>query len=228
MKVLIVEDNAVLAEKISVWLAKENFTVDVAQNGKEANFFVETSSYQAIILDIGLPDENGLSLMQKWRSSGRDEAILILTARSNWTERVEGLNAGADDYLPKPFEFDELKARLSAIIRRKDGRATDKIIVDGFLLNATYRTLTTPDHKEFRLTATEYRLLQCFLRSPDRVFSQDELVEALYNIERCPTRNVVQVYIARLRKILGKKRIKTLRGQGYYFARDSLQKRVEA
>lgn len=133
MKVLIVEDNAVLAEKISVWLAKENFTVDVAQNGKEANFFVETSSYQAIILDIGLPDENGLSLMQKWRSNGKDEAILILTARSNWTERVEGLNAGADDYLPKPFEFDELKARLSAIIRRKDGRTTDKIAVDGFL-----------------------------------------------------------------------------------------------
>ncbi|EDM49483.1 response regulator transcription factor [Marinobacter algicola] len=220
MKVLIVEDNAVLAEKISVWLAKENFTVDVAQNGKEANFFVETSSYQAIILDIGLPDENGLSLMQKWRSNGKDEAILILTARSNWTERVEGLNAGADDYLPKPFEFDELKARLSAIIRRKDGRTTDKIAVDGFLLNSTYRTLTTPDHKEFRLTATEYRLLQCFLRSPDRVFSQDDLVESLYNIERCPTRNVVQVYIARLRKILGKSRIKTLRGQGYYFARD--------
>lgn len=221
MKVLIVEDNALLAEKISVWLAKENFIVDVAQNGKEANFLVETSSYQAIILDIGLPDENGLSLMQKWRSNGKDEAILILTARSNWTERVEGLNAGADDYLPKPFEFDELKARLSAIIRRKDGRTTDKIAVDGFLLNSTHRTLTTPDCREFRLTATEYRLLQCFLRSPDRVFSQDDLVESLYNIERCPTRNVVQVYIARLRKILGKERIKTLRGQGYYFARDT-------
>ncbi|BBI75252.2 hypothetical protein HAALTHF_45520n [Vreelandella aquamarina] len=113
------------------------------------------------------------------------------------------MNAGADDYLPKPFEFDELKARLSAIIRRKDGRTTDQISVDGFSLNATYRTLTTPDQKEFRLTATEFRLLQCFLRSPDRVFSQDELVETLYNIERCPTRNVVQVYIARLRKIIG-------------------------
>jgi DNA-binding response OmpR family regulator len=220
MKVLIVEDNAVLADKVSGWLTKENYTVDVAKNGKEANFFVETGSYQAIILDIGLPDENGLSLMQKWRNNGKNEAILILTARSNWTERVEGLNAGADDYLPKPFEFDELKARLNAIIRRKDGRPTDKINVDGFVLNSTYRTLTTPDNEEYRLTATEYRLLQCFLRSPDRVFSQDELVESLYNIERCPTRNVVQVYIVRLRKILGKEKIKTLRGQGYFFARE--------
>jgi len=220
MKVLIVEDNAVLADKVSGWLTKENYTVDVAKNGKEANFFVETGSYQAIILDIGLPDENGLSLMQKWRNNGKNEAILILTARSNWTERVEGLNAGADDYLPKPFEFDELKARLNAIIRRKDGRPTDKINVDGFVLNSTYRTLTTPDNNEHRLTATEYRLLQCFLRSPDRVFSQDELVESLYNIERCPTRNVVQVYIVRLRKILGKEKIKTLRGQGYFFARE--------
>jgi DNA-binding response OmpR family regulator len=158
--------------------------------------------------------------MRKWRKDGKAEAILILTARSNWTERVEGLNAGADDYLPKPFEFDELKARLNAIIRRKDGRVTDELCVDGFRLNSTYRTLTTPDQKEFRLTATEYRLLQCFLRSPDRVFSQDNLVESLYNIERCPSRNVVQVYITRLRKILGKDRIKTLRGQGYFFARD--------
>ena len=105
-------------------------------------------------------------------------------------------------------------------IRRKDGRTTDQISVDGFSLNATYRTLTTPDQKEFRLTATEFRLLQCFLRSPDRVFSQDELVESLYNIERCPTRNVVQVYITRLRKIIGVNKIKTLRGQGYYFEKD--------
>ncbi|GBO88415.1 MULTISPECIES: response regulator transcription factor [Marinobacter] len=223
MKVLIVEDNAVLAEKICGWLTKENFTVDIALTGKEADSFVKSSRYQVIILDIGLPDENGLSLMQKWRSDGKDEAILVLSARSSWTERVEGLNAGADDYLPKPFEFDELKARLSAIIRRKDGRLTNEIIVDGFQLNPTFRTLTTPDRIEFRLTATEYRLLQCFLRSPDRVFSQDELVESVYNIERCPTRNVIQVYIARLRKMLGKKKIKTLRGQGYFFARDPLQ-----
>lgn len=223
MKVLIVEDNAVLAEKICGWLTKENFTVDIALSGKEADSFVKSSRYQVIILDIGLPDENGLSLMQKWRSDGKDEAILVLSARSSWTERVEGLNAGADDYLPKPFEFDELKARLSAIIRRKDGRLTNEIIVDGFQLNPTFRTLTTPDRIEFRLTATEYRLLQCFLRSPDRVFSQDELVESIYNIERCPTRNVIQVYIARLRKMLGKKKIKTLRGQGYFFARDPLQ-----
>jgi len=197
--------------------------VDIALTGKEADSFVKSSRYQVIILDIGLPDENGLSLMQKWRSDGKDEAILVLSARSSWTERVEGLNAGADDYLPKPFEFDELKARLSAIIRRKDGRLTNEIIVDGFQLNPTFRTLTTPDRIEFRLTATEYRLLQCFLRSPDRVFSQDELVESVYNIERCPTRNVIQVYIARLRKMLGKKKIKTLRGQGYFFARDPLQ-----
>ncbi len=182
MKVLIVEDNAVLAEKICGWLTKENFTVDIALTGKEADSFVKSSRYQVIILDIGLPDENGLSLMQKWRSDGKDEAILVLSARSSWTERVEGLNAGADDYLPKPFEFDELKARLSAIIRRKDGRLTNEIIVDGFQLNPTFRTLTTPDRIEFRLTATEYRLLQCFLRSPDRVFSQDELVESVYNI----------------------------------------------
>ncbi|WP_148863326.1 response regulator [Marinobacter fonticola] len=219
MKLLIIEDNVILADKLASWLVKENYTVDIAHNGSEANFLVETGNYQSIILDIGLPDENGLSLMQKWRKSGRDEAILILTARSNWTERVEGLNAGADDYLPKPFEFDELKARLNAIVRRRDGRTTDKISVDDYSLNSTYRTLTTPEHEEFRLTATEYRLLQCFLRSPDRVFSQDELVEALYNIERCPTRNVVQVYIARLRKILGKEKIKTLRGQGYFFAK---------
>mgnify|MGYP002881699409 FL=1 len=212
-----------LAEKICGWLTKENFTVDIALTGKEADSFVKSSRYQVIILDIGLPDENGLSLMQKWRSDGKDEAILVLSARSSWTERVEGLNAGADDYLPKPFEFDELKARLSAIIRRKDGRLTNEIIVDGFQLNPTFRTLTTPDRIEFRLTATEYRLLQCFLRSPDRVFSQDELVESVYNIERCPTRNVIQVYIARLRKMLGKKKIKTLRGQGYFFARDPLQ-----
>ncbi len=197
--------------------------MDIALTGKEADSFVKSSRYQVIILDIGLPDENGLSLMQKWRSDGKDEAILVLSARSSWTERVEGLNAGADDYLPKPFEFDELKARLSAIIRRKDGRLTNEIIVDGFQLNPTFRTLTTPDRIEFRLTATEYRLLQCFLRSPDRVFSQDELVESVYNIERCPTRNVIQVYIARLRKMLGKKKIKTLRGQGYFFARDPLQ-----
>jgi two-component system OmpR family response regulator len=221
MKVLIVEDNAVLAENVSGWLTKVNYIVDVAKNGKEADLFVKTNNYQAIILDIGLPDENGLSLMKKWRKTGKDEAILILTARSNWTERVEGLNAGADDYLPKPFEFGELQARLNAIIRRKDGRATNQIIVDGLSLNSTRRTITTPDQKEITLTATEFRLLQCFLRSPGRVFSQDELVESLYNVERSPTKNVVQVYIARLRKVVGKDRIKTLRGQGYFFSRDS-------
>ena len=107
MKILIVEDNAVLAKRISDWLAQAHYTVDIAKTGKEADSLIETSSYQAVILDIGLPDENGLSLMQRWRKNGKKEAILILTARSNWTERVEGLNAGADDYLPKPFEFDE-------------------------------------------------------------------------------------------------------------------------
>ena len=220
MKILIVEDNAFLAERISKWLERADYAVDIAKNAEEADFFVGTSLYEGIVLDIGLPDKNGLSLLREWRKSGRDDAILILTARSNWSERVQGLNAGADDYLPKPFEFEELQARLNAIIRRKDGRSTNEIGVGGYRLNNNCRTLSTPTGEDHRLTATEFRLLQCFLRSPGRVFSQDDLVDLLYNIDRSPGNNVIQVYITRLRKLLGKSKIKTLRGQGYFFDPD--------
>ncbi len=219
MRILLVEDEQVFAGKLVDWLTRADYVVDHAATGGAAEALLKSESYRVIVLDIGLPDIDGLSLLRQWRRNHRLEPVLILTARSKWMERVEGLRAGADDYLPKPFHFEELVARLDVIVRRSEGRLSSRLSAGGFVLADESRSLTCPDGSEHTLTATEFRLMRCLISRPGRVFSTGELIDELYNIDRSPTRNVVQVYITRLRKIVGKERIRVLRGQGYYFDR---------
>ncbi|MBQ0832700.1 response regulator transcription factor [Marinobacter sp.] len=218
MRLLLVEDEVVFAEKLMGQLEQAGYAVDHAATAHAAEVLFQSEAYRVAILDIGLPVTDGLTLLRKWRLENRQEPVLLLTARSKWMERVEGLRAGADDYLPKPFHFEELVARLEVIVRRSEGRVSSKISAYGFTLNDETRSLECPEGASYTLTATEYRLLRCFMARPGRVFSVEELIDELYNIDRSPTLNVIQVYITRLRKMVGKEYIRSLRGQGYYFS----------
>jgi len=219
MKLLLVEDEAIFAEKLVEWLERAGYAVDHATTSNAADALFKSEVYRVVVLDIGLPGMNGLSLLRQWRRENRCEPVLLLTARSKWMERVEGLRAGADDYLPKPFHFEELLARLEVIVRRSEGRVSSQLSARGYVLKDESRSLECPDGVVYTLTATEFRLLRCLISRPGRVFSIAELIDELYNIDRSPTQNVVQVYITRLRKMVGKDCIRSLRGQGYYFVK---------
>ena len=170
-----------------------------------------------VVLDLGLPDGNGLDLLREWRGEGVDWPVLILTARDEWQDKVNGLKAGADDYLAKPFQVEELVARLQALIRRSEGRVDTRIVVGGFALDEHRQALTTPDGVDHTLTGTEFRLLRCLMSRPGRVFSKDQLLEQVYSLDHSPSTNAIEAYIRRLRKRVGRETIGTRRGQGYVF-----------
>ena len=217
MRLLLVEDDRLLAEGLSSQLEKAGFSVDATHTAKEALTLAEQEDYRAVVLDLGLPDGNGLDVLRKWRTSRVSFPVLILTARGDWQDKVNGLKAGADDYLAKPFQTEELIARLNAIVRRSEGRVHSLVKAGRFELDENRQSLKMEDGTQHSLTGTEFRLLRCLMSRPGQVFSKEQLMEQLYNLNDSPSENVIEAYVRRLRKLVGSETISTRRGQGYLF-----------
>ena len=215
MKLLLAEDDVKLAEYLVRNLKALGYVVEWADNGVDAEFLAIEEDFDCIILDLGLPQKPGLEVLRSWRVQKLETPVLILTARDSWQERVDGLRAGADDYLGKPFKIEELLARLEAVLRRRFGHADNSLRVADIELDIDSRTVTMADGESIRLTAIEFRILRYLMLNPDRILSKTELSEHVYEEEQIKDSNVIEVYVNRLRSILGKERITTHRGQGY-------------
>ena len=214
MRVLVVEDNAEVARQLKSTLERELFVVDVAADGEKGWFMGDTESYDAIVLDLGLPKLDGLTVLQRWRQGGNHVPVLILTSRDTWREKVAGLRAGADDYLAKPFELEELLARIEALLRRATGHSSP-VLKSGEVELDTSSARVTMNGNPVNLTAQEYRALQYLMQNEGKVVSKAELSEHIYEqvIER--DSNVIEVLINNLRKKISPALIKTRRGLGY-------------
>jgi len=214
MRVLVVEDDRRIAGAVTETLTGAGYVVDHEADGEEAWFKGDTEDYGAVILDLGLPGMDGLAILKRWRTGGRNFPILVLTARGTWSERVEGIDAGADDYLPKPFEMDELLARLRAVIRRSAGHATPSMTVGDIVLDPRQMRVTVAGVPK-ALSPQEYRLLAYLMLHEGRVVPQQELAEQLHGAHEDRESNAVEVLIGRLRRKLRSDLIKTRRGFGY-------------
>jgi two-component system OmpR family response regulator len=214
VKVLIVEDEPRIAADIERMLKASGMAVDVCRDGEDAWFKGGTENYDAAILDLGLPKLDGLQVLKRWRAEGRNFPVLVLTARGVWTERVEGINAGADDYLPKPFEMEELLARLRAIIRRTAGQAAP-VLTAGDLTLDTRQMRVSQRGAPVALSPLEYRLISFLMHHAGEVVPATELAEHLYDTGTDRDPNAIEVIVARLRRKLGSSAIETRRGFGY-------------
>ncbi|MEO5338381.1 MAG: response regulator transcription factor [Magnetospirillum sp. WYHS-4] len=214
MRILVVEDEPTLARQLKEALEEEAYAVDLATDGEDGHFQGETEPYDAVILDLGLPMLDGLSVLKRWRAAGRSMPVLILTARGAWHEKVEGIDAGADDYLGKPFQMEELKARLRALIRRAGGHASPQIACGPVVLD-TRSGRVTVEGKAVTLTSHEFRVLSYLLHQMGRVVSRSELTEHVYAQDFDRDSNTIEVFVGRLRRKLGVEIIQTVRGLGY-------------
>jgi two-component system OmpR family response regulator len=217
MRLLLVEDDRDLADGLKADLGAAGFAVDYAANGIDGAFLGADAPYDLIVLDLGLPGRPGLEVLREWRGRGVHTPVLILTARDAWHERVDGLKAGADDYLGKPFHTEELLARIQALVRRAAGNPAPMLSVGGLTLDEDRQCARLPDSTEVELTGTEFRLLRYFMHNPDKVLSKDRLTEHVYDQEAEPGSNLIEVYVRRLREKIGRERVQTQRGQGYVF-----------
>ncbi len=217
MRLLLVEDDAALAGDLVPELRRAGYAVDLAGDGEEALFMGGTENYDVVILDLGLPRMNGLELLKRWRTDGNKVPVLILTARDSWREKVDGLKAGADDYLTKPFHFEELLARLQALLRRSHDTVVAQLKAEGLMLDEEYQQIVLDDGATVPLTGTEFRLLRYFMMNPGKLLSKTRLTEHVYEQDFDRDSNLIEVYVRRLREKIGKERIETRRGQGYVF-----------
>jgi two-component system response regulator PhoP len=221
MRVLVVEDENALRDQLAAELKRAGYVVDAAKDGEEGLYFGREYQYDAAVVDLGLPKLDGLQLIRKLREDGRPFPVLVLTARGHWKDKVTGLEAGADDYLTKPFQLEELLARLNALVRRAAGHAAP-VIVRGTLTLDTARREVRVNGAPVELTAFEYRLLEYLMINAGRVVSKTELTDHLYEQDYDRDSNVIEVFVGRLRKKLdpsGKlSPIRTVRGQGYRLA----------
>jgi len=214
MRVLIVDDEPALSEHLARSLSEAGYAVDVAADGEQADFAVRTESYDAVLLDLGLPRIDGLTVLRNWRQSGVGVPVLVLTARGSWHETVDGIDAGADDYVAKPFRIEEVLARLRGLIRRASGHAQQQLRCGDVTLDPRL-VRVTKDGVPIRLTSHEFRVLSYLMHHRDRVVSQAELTEHIYAQDFDRDSNTVEVFIARLRRKLGPALIETVRGLGY-------------
>lgn len=214
MRILIVEDEPTLRAQLAEGVGAAGYAVDVAENGTDAHYMGDTEPYDAVILDLGLPQMDGITVLRKWRTTGRSMPVLILTARDGWHEKVAGIDAGADDYLTKPFHMEELLARLRALIRRAGGHATSEMVCGPLTLD-TRNSRATVAGQALTLTSHEYRVLAYLMHHRDEVVSRSDLVEHIYAQDFDRDSNTVEVFIARLRKKLPPGMIETVRGLGY-------------
>jgi two-component system, OmpR family, response regulator len=217
MRVLVVEDDRELARQLRDALAEAGYVVDLAHDGEDGHFLGDTEPYDAVVLDLGLPELDGISVLERWRRDGRMMPVLILTARDRWHEKVAGFDAGADDYVAKPFHMEEVLARLRALVRRAAGHATPELVCGPLQLD-TRSARVTVDGTPIRLTAQEFRLLAYLMHHQDKVVSRTELTEHLYDQDFDRDSNTIEVFVGRLRKKLGANLIQTVRGLGYCLA----------
>lgn len=217
MRLLLVEDNVPLADELTDSLTRQGYAVDWLADGRDADYQGGSEPYDLIVLDLGLPGKPGLEVLQAWRSRGVATPVLILTARDSWAERIEGLKAGADDYLTKPFHPEELLLRIQALLRRAHGVANQPLLEAGGLALDEACQRCRKDGQEIELTAGEFRLLRYFMLHPGQFLSKTQLTEHLYDGETERDSNVIEVHVNRLRGKLGRELIETRRGQGYRF-----------
>ncbi len=217
MRILLVEDETILCDQIRQVLKSEAFVVDVAHDGDEGAFLGETEPYDVIVLDIGLPRRDGISVLKSWRGQGIKTPVLILTARGGWSEKVEGLDAGADDYLVKPFHMAELSARIRALIRRQAGRAVSTFERGEFSFDLRNHQAKVSGFPVL-LTAQEVMVIAYLINNAGRLISRTELSEHVYAYDGDRDSNTIAVFITRLRKKLGAELIHTERGRGYMVA----------
>ncbi len=217
MRLLLVEDDEALAAGLKQDLSRAGFAVDMAHDGIDGEFMGNEVDYDAVILDLGLPKKPGLDVLTDWRKQKNTVPVIVLTARDAWTERVDGLRVGADDYLGKPFHVEELLARIDAMIRRRGGRADDSLEIAGLVLDEERQQVTDATGTCHALTGTEFRLLRYFMNHPGKVLSKSKLTEHVYEDDTDRDSNVIEVYVRRLRDKLGSECIHTRRGQGYVF-----------
>ena len=215
MRILVVEDEAAVAASVQARLERSGFAVDVAHDGEDAWFVGDTEDFCAVILDLSLPTLDGLTILKRWRKEGRTMPVIVLTARGSWKERVEGIDAGADDYLPKPFQLEELMARLHAVMRRSAGQASNAMTI-GPLMVDSRRKVVTVNGASVDLTPLEFRLLSCLAFRSGAVVSPVDLLDHLYGHDHDKEVNVLEVLLGRLRRKIGAEVIGTRRGQGYY------------
>ncbi len=214
MRLLVVEDERELAGQIAKTLRDAGYAVDMAHDGEEGLYLGEVEPYDAVILDLGLPVVDGLTVLRRWREAGRSMPVLILTARDRWSEKVEGFDAGADDYVVKPFSMEEVLARIRALIRRAAGHASPELSCGPVRID-TRSSRVSVDGAPVALTAHELKLMSYLMHHQGKVISRTELVEHMYDQEFDRDSNTIEVFVGRLRKKLGVDVIRTLRGQGY-------------
>jgi two-component system OmpR family response regulator len=211
---LVVEDEAQLAGQLTAALRRAGYAVDHAADGDRAELFGHDERYDAVVLDLGLPKLDGLTVLRRWRAAGQSMPVLVLTARGSWHEKVRGIDDGADDYMAKPFRMEELLARLRALIRRSSGQSNPELCCGPLVLDPRFSKVTL-DGLEVKLTGHEFRVLSYLMHHSQRVVSQGELTEHIYSQDFDRDSNTVEVFIARLRRKLGPTFIETVRGLGY-------------
>jgi len=214
MRLLIVEDEPTLGTQLKNTLEGAGYAVDLATDGEDGHYLGQTENYDAVILDLGLPVMDGLTVLDKWRKEGKTFPVLVLTARDSWSDKVAGLDSGADDYLAKPFQTEELIARLRALIRRAAGNASAEMIAGNVRLDTRSGRVTLAG-EPVKLTAQEYKLLSYLLHHKGKVVSRTELIEHIYDQDFDRDSNTIEVFVTRIRKKLGADVITTIRGLGY-------------
>lgn len=214
MRALVVEDDKDLARQLTEALVESGYAVDSAHDGEEGHFLGDTEPYDVIVLDIGLPVMDGIEVLEQWRAAEISTPVLILTARDRWREKIAGLDAGADDYVTKPFQMEEVLARIRALVRRSTGNTSPVLTVGEVALDPS-ASIVTVDEKPVKLTAHEYKLLAYMMHHKDKVLSRTELIEHIYAQDFDKDSNTIEVFVGRLRKKLGVDVIHTIRGLGY-------------
>ncbi|POF32334.1 two-component system OmpR family response regulator [Roseibium marinum] len=214
MRILVVEDDTDLNRQIVTALEEAGYVVDSATDGEDGHYLGDTEPYDAVVLDLGLPTLDGLSVLETWRRDGRTMPVLILTARDRWSDKVAGIDAGADDYVAKPFHMEEVLARVRALVRRAAGHASNELTCGAVRLDLRAGRVTV-DGSAIKLTSHEYRLLSYLLHHQGKVISRTELTEHLYDQDFDRDSNTVEVFVGRLRKKIGSDLIETIRGLGY-------------
>ncbi|PHP68344.1 DNA-binding response regulator [Zhengella mangrovi] len=220
MRILVIEDDADLNRQLCEALAEAGYVTDCAFDGEEGHFLGDTEPYDAVVLDLGLPQLDGLSVLERWRREGRTMPVLILTARDRWSDKVAGIDAGADDYVAKPFHIEEVLARVRALIRRAAGHASSELTCGPLRLD-TKSSKADVNGQTLKLTSHEFRLLSYLMHHPDKVVSRTELVEHLYDQDFDRDSNTIEVFVGRLRKKMGVDLIETVRGMGYRLRADA-------
>ncbi|ODN66948.1 MULTISPECIES: response regulator transcription factor [Methylophaga] len=217
MRLLLVEDDAQMGPTLQNALSQAGYAVDLSVDGIDAEALGDIEPYDLVVLDLGLPKRSGMEVLQNWRSRDNHVPVVILTARGSWEEKVQGFKAGADDYVAKPFQTEELLARISAVLKRSSGTSGGPLQVAGLQLDEDAQSVKLSDGTTFTLTGTEFRLLRYFMLHPGQVISKSRLTEHVYEYDSDKDSNVIEVYVNRLRQKVGTDLIQTRRGQGYIF-----------